>query len=46
MPDEPRKSSQVKKVVDEIVDCIDEEPEMEPDQADTTPFGFPEGDFR
>jgi hypothetical protein len=38
MSDEPKKpSSDLKKLADELVESMNEDPEMEPGQADTTP---------
>jgi hypothetical protein len=38
MSDEPKKPSrELEKLAEELVESINEEPEMEPGQADTTP---------
>lgn len=37
MSDEPKKPSHLEKLVDELVESINEDPKIEPDQADTTP---------
>jgi hypothetical protein len=37
MPDEPKKPSQLEKLAEEVVESLNEDPEMEPGQADTRP---------
>jgi hypothetical protein len=37
MSDEPKNRSRLEKLAEELEESINEEPEMEPGQADTTP---------
>jgi hypothetical protein len=37
MPDKPKKPSQLEKLAEEVVESLNEDPEMEPGQADTRP---------